>query len=179
MYKVQTTGYHSTTCENAEKILSEQHFIESRKNNEWLGNGVYFFAYMADADWWRKQKRFDSKSTEILSADLEYTNIQLLDLDDTEQLEKMERIVKKFAKLDGNTYIRAANLSMKKRAYQLCWACNLMKKIAPEIGILMYTFRRKYMCKCSLFEANQKQICVSDQSIIKSIKKVEGDIDAG
>ena len=36
-YVVQTNGYHGTTKENAEKILLECKFIDSNKNNEWLG----------------------------------------------------------------------------------------------------------------------------------------------
>ncbi len=182
VYKVKMTGYHGTTYENAEKILSDQHFIESHRDNEWLGSGAYFFAYKAHADWWRTHSRYKGRRTEILSADLEYTEIQLLDLDDPEQMQQMERIVKEFSQLDGDTHVRAANLSMEERSHQLCWACNLMKELVPEIGIVIYTFypfQRRKISKYTSLEGNQRQICVSNQSIIKSIKKVEGENDAG
>ena len=46
------TGYHGTTHESAEKII-EGEFHQSTRENNWLGNGVYFYKYYSDAAIWK------------------------------------------------------------------------------------------------------------------------------
>ena len=130
MNKIRNTGYHGTTRTNAEKILQEQRFINSTKANEWLGDGVYFFAYRSDAEWWVKANRYKNQKTEILKAEL---------------CDK-----------------------------KLCWGCNVMKKLFPEIGIIIYTFHKKNQYQYIPLRTNQRQICVSDHSIIKHISRAMG-----
>ena len=37
------TGYHGTTISRGESILKNKYYFVSYKEEEWLGNGVYFF----------------------------------------------------------------------------------------------------------------------------------------
>ena len=94
MTRNRIEGYHGTTKANAMGILSQNHFRNSTKDNEWLGTGVYFFAYAGHAKWWCSHARFANCETVILQAILEYRQEQLLDLDDPSTLAKVNLFVK-------------------------------------------------------------------------------------
>lgn len=174
MNKIHNVGYHGTTQENAERILREKRFVDSNKDNEWLGRGVYFFAYPGDAAWWVSVGRLKDQETAIIKADLAYTEEQALDLDDHQQLEAMNKILCCYVKAQSSRSGISVNISGAEHYKQLCWACNLIKKLEPRIGIIIYTFSQKQPYKYLPFAANQKQICVSDHSIIKHISRAEG-----
>jgi len=171
---LKTVGYHGTKLTNANKILLEQRFIDSKRNIDWLGTGVYFFSYKNHADWWVRAPRYKGQETQILVADLEYTEEQLLDLDDPSQLQEMESIVKEIVHMD-KSFTKSANISKAHMYEQYCWACNLIKSYVPEIGIIIYTFPQGRVCQYVGFKQNQRQICVSDHSIIGKIKKATGE----
>ena len=171
--KIQTIGYHGTTKENAEKILSEQRFYDSRKNNEWLGTGVYFFTYRKHAEWWVSTPRYNDKETRLLQAHLEYIPEQLVDLDDPTQLASLENMAKRVAtRINASDKNIIADCRTVGNAKRWCWACNLLKKLCPKIGIIIYTFPQPYINYVSGFYSNQRQICVSNHSIIKSVESV-------
>lgn len=60
---MEQRAYHGTSLENAKKICkssNEINFKISCGENEWLGNGVYFFDNKQDArDWSKKVRRFE------------------------------------------------------------------------------------------------------------------------
>lgn len=63
-------AYHGTSLENAKKICKFSNDIDfkvSCKDNEWLGNGVYFFDNKKDAIDWSKKVR-KHKEIGIVSA---------------------------------------------------------------------------------------------------------------
>lgn len=63
-------AYHGTSLENAKKICKSSNDIDfkvSCKDNEWLGNGVYFFDNKKDAIDWSKKVR-KHKEIGIVSA---------------------------------------------------------------------------------------------------------------
>lgn len=161
-------GYHGTTQLNAEQILKSNIFIESRKNNEWLGTGVYFFQYKNHAQWWISHNRFKGKDTRILKAKLEFEDSQLLDLDDPKKLEDLEAIVKHMVDIANSA---GDDTSAKFTDQQKwCFACNAYRALNPEIGIIIYTFHTSKLYKNSNFKENQRQICVSHSPIITKIE---------
>jgi len=173
MIKNKTTGYHGTTYDAAQSILTEKRFRHSTRNNDWLGTGSYFFAYKAHAKYWVNNDNFASQKTAILEADLEYTRGQLLDLDDPDDLYRLNKTISKAianAKTSKNPgpIVNFENLSEDRR---WCFACNFFRKLNPSIGIIMYTFPTEY-CDISGFSKNQRQICVSFDSIIVNIKNI-------
>lgn len=174
MNKNSMVGYHGTTRENAEKIVSEQSFIDSDKENDWLGRGVYFFAYKWHASWWVTHNRYRGKKVEILEAKLQYTDEQMLDLDDPEQLRILDDIVK-YAVANANSSNDPIRADLKTKQEHWCFACNLIKKLDLSIGIMVYTFQdsgKRFEYEYSKFSGNQRQICVSDHSIITDVKIV-------
>lgn len=169
-------GYHGTTKENAEQIVKSQHFYDSDSDHEWLGRGVYFFSFKGHAQWWN-DIRFRRGETEILRAHLVYERWQLWDLDDPEKLDALDRIMDTYLRAGESAGSKdprlrtAANLdTVEKRE---CFACNLLKDQFPAIGILAHTFTPwpwKVQTHPSGFKRAQRQICVSDHSIIKKIE---------
>lgn len=161
-------GYHGTTQSNAEQILKSNIFIESTKNNEWLGRGVYFFQYKYHAEWWISHHRFKGKDTQILKAKLEFENSQLLDLDDPQKLEELESVAQHMVDIANSTsdHTNAKFTDQEK----WCFACNAYRALHPEIGIIVYTFGKGKLYENSNFKGNQRQICVSHSPIITKIE---------
>ena len=164
-------GYHGTTQENANKILEEKHFKESTKDNEWLGRGVYFFTFRYWAEWWVRIKKFENVA--ILKVNLEYTDEQLLDLDNPEQLITLDKIMQNVVK--QSTLVKDIDFKTLKNTEVWCFACNFIKQLYPNIGIIAYTFQRNqdwhsYIKLCS----NQRQVCVSNPEIITKIQQDNG-----
>lgn len=91
------TGYHGTSKEYAENILKTKIFHQSRKINEWLGNGIYFYTEFEEALEWAKKYHPNNeaviheiiciKEDEIMNLDYEdvqcYLNNLILFLDKT------------------------------------------------------------------------------------------------
>ena len=172
---IKSEGYHATRTENANKILKEKHFEPSTKENEWLGTGVYFFKYLGHAYWWASVGVNRKKETSILKATLEYNNSQLLDLDDPDRLSQLEAIVKAAVKRlnDSNKNVAAMQHKSVELSKKWNFACNLIRSIDSDIGIITYTFPTKDNKQYSGFQTTQKQICVSKDLIITAIEEVE------
>lgn len=168
-------GYHGTTEANAINILREQHFNPSSKENEWLGSGVYFFAYKYHADWWTHSKRYRTEPTCILRATLVYNDNQLLDLDNPKQLKDLNEYVKTAVECMNSSHLGVdADISKYNMFQMFNFSCNLYKELCPEIGIIIYTFPAARSSKPGIsgYTGNQRQICVSQESIIQDIQKV-------
>ena len=168
------TGYHGTSWQNAQSILSSKTFRESATKQEWLGHGAYFFWYKGSADWWvRQRSSLRGLKTAILEATLECEDDQLLDLDDPEQLEEMtaavEYLVKKAAE-NGTPYDFDFRNSPPDEKW--CFACNLIKEYYPTTCVFMYTFPSRSYNFYSGFYTTNRQICVSNPSVITGIKEV-------
>ena len=53
---MDTVGYHGTSEDSAQSILSSQNMYPSNGLDEWLGRGYYFFVDLDDAKWWCTDK---------------------------------------------------------------------------------------------------------------------------
>lgn len=169
MEKIQTKAYHGTTKSRAENILKTKKFYESTKPTEWLGHGVYFFQYKAHAMRWANNEvgkaRNAEQTPEVIAVDLVYSDDQVLDLDDPDDLEALNQVVKAALLSIPEDFCADLERDQKKK---WCFSCNLFRKIHKNIGITFYTFpisfRRNAPNNC--FRENQRQICVNHQSII-------------
>ena len=174
MAQKQIVGYHGTTKNHAEAILRCGRFYDSTKDNEWLGHGVYFFEHKGYAVEWTKQDRFKYEIGHVLAADLIFDEIQLLDLDDPYDYAILEDVINKLLERYNNEgksiVIKEKGLAEKSK--QWCFACNAIRKLQPNIGIIIYTFQmyRPTDYARGFFQKNQRQICVSDHRIIHNIR---------
>ena len=85
------TGYHGTSKNHGDKIIREQNIIPSTKNTEWLGYGIYFWAYRNDAVRWgsmeSQKERNKGYPPVVLISELTVREDRFLDLDDSAQYE--------------------------------------------------------------------------------------------
>ena len=72
----QYIGFHGTNIVSATKILKENNFHPSTGDDEWLGKGIYFFAYPEDAEWWcSSYKRLKKHESVILRVEIEAESV--------------------------------------------------------------------------------------------------------
>lgn len=169
MEKIQTRAYHGTTRSSAENILRTKKFHESTKETEWLGHGTYFFQYKAHAIRWAdyeaRKDRNVGQSPKVIAVDLAYSDDQVLDLDDPEDLSALDRFVREALSSIPDNFCANLEVDRKKK---MCFSCNLFRKVHENIGITFYTFPRSFRNAepnyC--FQENQRQICVNNQDII-------------
>lgn len=170
---IKETVYHGTTSERAQSIL-QKGFIPSSKNVEWLGSGIYFFQYAIDAKWWanlqigkRAAKKHQPK---VIKAEIAYSEEQLLNLDDAEQLKDLSDFYRKVIRItedEKNLQMRFPTIDKK----IWCAACNTYRRFHPDIVVTKYTFSK---ARCGyIYHQNQLQICISDDGIIKNLSYLE------
>lgn len=156
--------YHGTSFEAAASIRKERRFRPSEEDDDWLGSGVYFFRYRGHARSWTKGRG------DVVTATLEYDDQELLDLDDPDQWEKLNRVMETvmgFLTGEGKIRLRSKNETRKR----WCLSCNIYRDLHPEIGVISYTFpRRNPPPGPSGFPSNARQICVSKQELITDIE---------
>ena len=172
MIKNEIIGYHGTTYSAAKTILEEQQFRYSERTNDWLGTGAYFFLYKSHAERWITHKRFRSEKTAILAAKLEYTNDQMLDLDDPQTLEQVNQVIEAAINKVNISNVIGANVDFVhlNKQQKWCFVCNLYRYLNDDIGITKYTFP-SVRYGTSGFSENQCQICVSKNDIIADIQE--------
>lgn len=172
-------GYHVATQDRAQAILNGADFYDSTSDDAWLGRGVYFWYYLAHAEWWMQYGRnrngpLRAQTTQNLMVRLEYEDGQLLDLDNPDDWNLMDEVVREFFQVAGTSDLpTAANFDSQPWEKRVCSACNLLKNTFPEIGIIVYTFfPKKVPPSRSGIRYNQRQICVSNHTLIAHVEAV-------
>lgn len=175
MAEQKITGYHGTIKASAEKILKEQRFNASRKPNEWLGCGVYFFPHYAEAQWWAEIRARQKKMSQtVLKADLICEEEEFLDLDLFDRAQDVNQTFYNFLdrlKQEGQLIPEFNSKEDKRR----CFAVELYKKLHTEIKLIAYTFDAPVGDKRKdqfVFVPRQRQLCVCDPAIIRNIESV-------
>lgn len=169
-------GYHGTLSNRASSIL-ENGFEHSKKPNEWLGHGVYFFEDIEWAKTWAmnqaKKDNYKHKAS-VLSAVLSCDDDAFFDLDKTENMQKLQSETYMLAQRQYET----GHPELKSDVMR-CVACNFWK-MKYKTKIFAYTFpRMKYNAIGFPVNAEQRQFCVTDNRCIKFIKleNIEGGSD--
>lgn len=187
-------AYHGTKSCFVESILNDNFKIKQpkKKDNHWLGHGVYFFSEYELAHWWaetkvtvhnKKYKYCDTAS--VIEAEIKYK--KSIDLDTAigrnsffsfwEQYEK--EMIRKGIVLDFATGEKNSKIIQERKR---CFALDCFKK-EKKIDIIVYTFTRqdpvyetsKYNLRVANdlgLEYREKQICVSNPANIMKRKDV-------
>ena len=164
---IKETVYHGTTTARAQSI-SQGGFIHSNKDIEWLGHGIYFFQYAVDAKWWAELQ--SKQCPEVIKADIEYTEKQLLNLDDSEQLEDLSDFYRKVLRIaKDETDLQTKFPTNDKKV--LCAACNTYRKFHPDIAVTKYTFSKAR--SGYLYHQNQLQVCITENEVVKRLSYLE------
>ena len=115
------TGYHGTTISRGESILKNKYYFVSYKEDEWLGNGVYFFEKDINqaVDFCTKARRYDDYI--ILKSKIEAEIC--IDLDRLETMTILDKIAKKINKryknLTNGRYTKLTNCEILEDLYRI------------------------------------------------------------
>lgn len=165
MAKNKLKAYHGTSGTAAASIRRERRFIESTRDDEWLGSGIYFFFYRSHAEHWIAKRRL--RQGEVLTVRLQYDDEAMLDLDDPDQMRALNNEIERLNQIIGDSI--SVDWSDKDALHKRwCLGCNLYRQLHPEIGIISYTFPQK-KAGVSFFRFNERQLCVSKSEIITDI----------
>ena len=188
---IKCNAYHGTDINSKETILKEKFFIESSRDNEWAGHGVYFFidknekvAQQHAYDWAKQFKKIRTDNIGIILAELEYTKEEILDLCDEEDVELFNEyrrcyfeIASKAAKekrkiLSENRYTKRTNFDCfvinemcKKLNYKIVKKSVYITKLEKEYNGCLLPL--SYIPNCTI-------AAVRDQSIIRKIGDYDG-----
>ena len=153
-------GYHTTYTIYKNSILKNG-FYKSNKNNEWLGEGVYFWDCEENALWWRKKSNTIKRC--IFICDLKCKLSNYLDLDN--EMDKFETYLKKYLK--DSYKIKSAKPKFKNMDECRKFFCDLYCS-HNNICILSHTFDHDIINAFG-FKINtekRRQICVRDTDCI-------------
>lgn len=165
---VELTGYHGTIKENAKKIIKENHYKLSTKNDEWLGDGIYFFKDIFWANYWARMvsKNWHGQPA-VLKSLISCKNEEYFDLDSVDNKKKIENSLKDFANTESS--VGAPNFENKEEMRS--FYCNFYAELN---NILVYSCNFPGVGFDDLgFPKTQVQYCVRDNSAIKSIEILE------
>lgn len=169
MEKVKFTGFHATSQDNANKINKEAFIINKKRNNEWLGHGIYMFLYKIDADSWAKRTYYCKDNPAIIKCFAEVEEDRYLDLDNPEEKNTYERYYDKVLML---MLENGKSIEFKNKYEAMCWGFNIYKK-DKKIDLIKYTFKNKrtknimkYGNTKYGYEYNEVQMCASRNDVI-------------
>ncbi len=99
-YHRTVIGFHGTTRKTAERIVLRGSFTPSRNNDDWLGNGVYFWEYAPQqAAQWAKQRYSEKTRIAVVAAMIRLGNcFDLLDPRNVEPLIEAKKALIKTVK---------------------------------------------------------------------------------
>lgn len=161
MSVISLKGFHTTTSKNARQINFTKNFLPSKKINEWLGEGIYFWLTYEDAMYWFEKSHTLVDEMCIISVNLSLNEDKVLDLDIPDNM----NILVNFT----NTYNDEMRRKSKKlpdfktKDEQRCFYCNLYKR-KYSLDAIIFTFSQEY--NDVGFAVKRKQICVSNTKTI-------------
>lgn len=164
--EIQFTGYHRAAESYARYVLKYKKFKPSTKPQEWLGDGIYFWIDLKDAEWWNDDL---FKCSYILQSELSCNSDQYRDLDDPGCMLELEEFAEECRSalnvshdnLDlGNDKVFRANL------------CNFYKS---QRGIMLMKCSFPFVVKNSIgfpVVVNRPQLCATNNDIIHNTVKL-------
>jgi len=105
-------GYHGTRQETAKKIVNlESRFQPSRNNDDWLGNGIYFWEHAPQQAWkWARKRYATSTKIAVLGSMIRLgTCFDLLDPENGTALKILHDLMKREIKKAGESVPQNAN----------------------------------------------------------------------
>lgn len=186
------TAYHCTNKDSAQNIIDVQTFIPSPKEKgHWLGGGVYFYTDIYFAIQWGiigvlkvgNVERFDEikNGCDILSADIDFLNYNVLDLTVPEGYELFLGLLESIKALKGeDEYQKIKNrgdryilkmLEVMERKYGMETLSSFDIVYAEYNDTNVY--KKEINDKSDFLVCIEKQICVKNIGAIKNINKLE------
>lgn len=169
MEKLKFIGFHATSKDNIDKINKDGFIVNKKRNNEWLGYGIYVFLYKADADSWARGTYYCKNNPVIIKCSLEVQEDKYIDLDNPEEKNAYEIYYKEVLNF---MLENGKSMKFKSRHEAMCWGLNIYKK-KNQIDLIKYTFKNErtknimeYGNTKYGYEYNEVQLCVSRNEVI-------------
>lgn len=159
------TGYHATLKIYQESIKNNG-FKLSNSEDDWLGEGVYFWDDIRNAKWWMKKNRLFPKCIFVCRLNCNLSNY--LDLDNKFEMDKLDAFSKNFlneiSKRNGKKP-NFKNINQIKKFF-----CDMYCS-KNNISILSFTFKHDIINKAGfkVDTLSRKQICVRETNCISII----------
>lgn len=172
------TGFHATDESSAQNIISDGFDIKKTKkrDNHWLGTGIYFFPHYADAQSWAKETPYIAKSPAILKCGISVLDDKVLDLDNPFFMNMFQEYFDEI--LDVLTKA-GKSLTFKTDKHAMHYGLDIYKE-DKNIHFIKYTFHHhrtkrvlKYAFNPVTYGYNEVQYCVSDESCININEQLE------
>lgn len=161
------TGYHGTTMDSAKKIIKDNAFLISNKNDEWLGEGIYFYEKYSDAIKWELKDKH--KSEAVLHVIVEINNDEYIDFDSDEGKKLFEGMMR---------IIKEENIVIDDKSSQKnqCSTMNYIWQNNPNIKVIFASFpTEKSIYKVMLpYRTLRREFCVRSNDVIKDITLLGG-----
>lgn len=169
MKKIKLIGYHATSVDNSNRIITDGFIINKNRKNDWLGHGIYLFEHKSDARSWATGTHYCKIDPSIIECGVEVEANRFLNLDDPEKMNIYIKYFKRILKIlsSENMY-----MEFKDDKESMCWGLNIYKE-DKLIDVVKYTFlnnrtrnRLGYKFDGMSYNYNEVQICVTENKSI-------------
>lgn len=170
MAKKELIGYHTTTRQNAEKILSSTFEVNLKTNDDWLGEGIYFWEDIANAQWWKSVHfKGTTYDTCTLCAKLICDEEEYIDLSIAKNMNDLvnfaDTLANEMAEM-GMFFPDFKTPNQMKHFY-----CTAFKK-KYQIKIMRHTFEHKEINPAG-FQMLRPQLCATDASVVHDVESID------
>lgn len=174
---MDTVGYHGTSEDSAQSILSSRNMYPSNGLDEWLGRGYYFFVDPDDAKWWCAQRKYDVPV--IIIGTFEFSN-KVIDLVASS---RDQRSFAEYCKKVKNKTNRLPDRTIRSNYMQL--AISKLLEDAKRRNVKIDAIRAGFPANRSFWFRKTKdlekfpcmiqqvQICVFNHDVITSLERYE------
>lgn len=166
------TGYHGTDLTSAESIIKSRQYYLSTNDDNWLGDGIYFYFNFEDALNWRKGKT-------VLHSLIKVNTDEYLDMDSDEGRALCYDIQCFLYKEHGKTVAPIGATSDDMRQKNECAVMRMIWKTNPQINVLSAAFPTEKTKFPIMLDSRPKrrEFCVrNNEPIIHTYMIKEGDI---
>ena len=158
---ISLKGFHTTTSQNAQQIDFNKKFKPSKKINEWLGEGIYFWVTYEDAMYWFEKSNTLVDEMCVISVNLSLDEDRVLDLDTHNGMNILVDFTNTYNAEMCKTGSKVPKFQNKDE--QRCFYCNLYKR-KYSLDAIIFTFSQEY--NTVGFAVKRKQVCVHNNDVI-------------
>jgi hypothetical protein len=161
------TGFHGTSLDKCRSILGCNYFRWSTEDDNWLGDGIYFFERQWYAIWWATEyKRY--RQYAVLQATITAEETRILDLTSPEQINELDEIATALCSGSHRGRTDITDGMLINYIYRNIRKFDLVKAIFDDTQ----TRRSSIPYYPSRIRPHQTQICVRATDCINNIQQV-------
>lgn len=180
-YHRTVVGYHGTRRSTAERLVRGAPFRESDNDDDWLGNGIYFWEYAPQQAWWWAERRYakDEEGPAVVGAMIRLGHcLDFLDPPNGVLLEASHDALEETLRGTGQPLPNNAN----NHKYRDCMVFEYMYDTLEDAGRKVDVCRavfvpstKRYWKRSGVYQGSHIQLCVREPANILSVWHVRRD----